>query len=74
MEIDVGVQELSAEGIDFPGKALRNVAVAQVFGYDRPVLRFSQPIVIAVPGRDLVKSTRSFSRRLATVWLMYPEP
>ena len=53
MEVDIGVEELPAEDVDLGGKAARNMAVAEVLAYDRPVLRFSQPVVIAVPGARL---------------------
>ena len=50
VEVDVGVQVIPAEGIDLPGKAPRDGAVAQVLAHDRPILRFGQTVVIAVPG------------------------
>ena len=50
MEVDVGVQEVLAEGVDLGGKALRDMAVAQVFAHDGAVLGFGQTVVVAVPG------------------------
>ena len=50
VEVNVGVQEPLTPGIDLGGKALRNMAVAQVFAHDRPVFGLRQPVVVAVPG------------------------
>ena len=49
MEVDIGVQVVAAEGIDRHGKALRDVAVAQVLAHDGAVFRFGLGIVVAVP-------------------------
>ena len=51
--IDVGVEEPVAERVDLKCKALRDMAVTQVFAHDGAILGFGQPVVRAAPGPGL---------------------
>ncbi len=50
VEVDIGVQEFLAEGVDLTGVVLRDMAVTEVFADDGAVFGFRQTIVVAVPG------------------------
>jgi hypothetical protein len=50
MEVDVGVQEILAEGVDLGGRALGDMRVAEVFAHDGAVLGLRQAVVVAVSG------------------------
>jgi hypothetical protein len=49
VEIDVGVKVVAAKRIDQIGEALRDMAVAEVFAHDSPVLGFGLRVVVTVP-------------------------
>lgn len=50
VEVYTGMQVVAAEGIRWCGKALRDVAVAQMFAYDVAVLGCGLGVVVAVSG------------------------
>lgn len=50
MEVDGGIQVVAAEVIDRRGKALRDVAVAQMLAHNGAILGLGLGVVIAVPG------------------------
>ena len=66
VEVDVGVEEVAAEGIQVAGKALGDMSIAELLANDVAVFAFHQGVVVGVPRRERVNSTRSFSNSLAT--------
>ena len=50
MEVDIGVEVVTAECIHQCGEALRDVVVAQMLAHDGRVLGLGLCIVVAVPG------------------------
>ena len=49
VEVDVGVEEVAAEGIDVAGEALGNMRVAELLANDAAVFAFHQGVVVGVP-------------------------
>ena len=50
MEVDVGVELVTVEGVDQRCPLLGDVDIAQMLTHDSAVFAFDQGIVIAVPG------------------------
>src|SRR3546814_18636250 len=50
VQVQVRIQVLSAEIIDWCGKALRDMAVAEDLAYDRSILALGQGIIARAPG------------------------
>jgi len=53
VEVDIGVEVITAEGVDLRGKALGDMGITQVLAYHRTVFGLHQGIVIAVAGSRL---------------------
>ena len=49
VEVDVGVEEVAAEGIHVAGEALGDMGVAELFADDAAVFAFHQGVVVGVP-------------------------
>ena len=50
MEVEVGVEEVVAEGVEGGGVVLRDVGVAEQFAHDAAVFGFGQSVVVAAAG------------------------
>lgn len=50
MEIEIGVEELGAEGVDLGGEALGDVGIAQALAHHRAILGLGQTVVVGMPG------------------------
>ena len=49
VEVDVGVEEVAAEGIDVAGEALGDMRVAELLANNAAVFAFHQGVVVGVP-------------------------
>ena len=74
MEVQIGVEEVPAEGVDLVGPVLGNRLYPKCLRTTAPFLVSAKPLSLACRGRDWVNSTRRLSSILATGWLMYSEP
>jgi len=66
VEVDVGVEEVAAEGIDVAGEALGDMRVAELLANNAAVFAFHQGVVVGVPWPGAGKFDASFSNSLAT--------
>lgn len=66
MEVQEGVEEVAAEGVEGDGVVLRDMFVAEQLAHDAAVLGFGQAVVVAAPGSATGELDVELSSNLAT--------